>query len=332
MHGASKLRWRTLPHGVEAMKSMLALVRSRDGLRLERRDAPVLQGSDDVLVRVAFAGLCRTDMHVAEGRLAVALPRTLGHEVAGIVAQAPARARFARGDRVAIQPAIPCGECVVCRAEGIDADPPRCAKPSFLGVHRDGAFAELVAVPSHAVLPLPPSMSLQRGAYVEPVAAAMAVLRAPIARHERGLVYGDNRIAELTRRILVAHGFERIVVTKEDAPLDDSSFDFAVETIATTSALRALLAAVRPAGKIVLKSRPFAPVALDVAAAVGKEISFFAVRYGSFSAAIELLATDRIVVDDLFERAVPLASYERAFEHARGCESKKVFFDLDAKE
>jgi L-iditol 2-dehydrogenase len=276
--------------------------------------------------------LCRTDLHVAEGRLAVPLPRTLGHEVAGVVEQAPGHGRFARGDRVTLQPAVPCGECVTCRAEGIDADPPRCTRPSFLGVHRDGAFAELVVVPSCAVLPLPDSLSLQRGAYVEPVAAAMAVLRAPIARHERGLIYGDNRIAELTRRILVAHGFERIEVARDGAPLGESSFDFAIETIATASALRALLAAVRPAGKIVLKSRPFEPVALDVAAAVAKEVSFHAVRYASFSSAIELLAGERIAVDDLFERPVPLASFERAFEHARGSESKKVFFTLAAKE
>ncbi|MEO7095164.1 MAG: L-threonine 3-dehydrogenase, partial [Polyangiales bacterium] len=163
------------------------------------------------------------------------------------------------------------------------------------------------------------------------VAAALAVLRAPIARHERGVLHGDNRIAELTRRILVAHGFERVTVAKEDAPLDGSAFDFAIETIATTEAIRALLAAVRPGGKIVLKSRPLSPIALDVAAAVAKEVSLHAVRYASFSSAIDLLASGRIVVDDLFERPVPLASFERAFEHARGSESKKVFFSFDVK-
>ena len=308
------------------MESMQALVKSREGVRLERRTVPHLDERHDVLVRVAYAGLCRTDLHVAEGRVAVELPRTLGHELAGIVDRAPVGSGLASGRRVTIQPAIPCGSCVVCRDEGLAADPPRCVRPSFLGVHRDGAFAELLAVPAAAVLALPDSMSLQRGAYVEPIAASLAVLRAPIARHERGVVYGDNRIAELTRRVLVAHGFERIVVASETTALEESSFDFAIETVPTTTALRALVAAVRPGGKIVLKSRPFDPVALDLGAAVAKELSFHAVRYGSFRAAIDLLASGRFMVDDLFETAVPLSSFEHAFAHARGSESKKVFF------
>ena len=315
------------------MESMQALVKSRAGLRIERRDLPRLDDRDTVLVRVAFAGLCRTDLHVAEGRVAVELPRTLGHEVAGIVERAAAGSMLTPGQRVTIQPAVPCGACVVCRAEGVAADPPRCVRPSFLGVHREGAFAEWLAVPASVVLPLPDAVSLQRGAYVEPVAAALAVLRAPIdvtgARHERGLIYGDNRIAELTRRILQAHGFEHVQVAAEGASLEDSSFDFAIETVPTGSALRALVSAVRPGGKIVLKSRPFDPVPLDLGAAVAKELSFHAVRYGSFRAAIELLSSERLPVDDLFEPAVPLASFERAFAHARGSESKKVFFTFD---
>src|SRR4051812_47044996 len=127
------------------MESMQALVKSRDGVRIERRSVPRLDERDTILVRVAFAGLCRTDLHVAEGRVAVELPRTLGHELAGIVEHAPAGSGLAKGQRVTIQPAIPCGACVVCRDEGPAGDPPRCVQPSFLGVHRDGAFAELLA-------------------------------------------------------------------------------------------------------------------------------------------------------------------------------------------
>jgi L-iditol 2-dehydrogenase len=189
-------------------------------------------------------------------------------------------------------------------------------------------FAERIALPASVVLPLPESLSLAIGAYVEPVAATLAVLRAPIARGERGLVLGEGRIAELTRRVLVACGFERIELVATAALVPKSTFDFAIETRATDEAFDALISAIVPGGRIVLKSRPAAKVSLDVSRAVAREVSLHAVRYGSFREAIALLASGRLAIDDLLERPASLGDYERVFAEARGSEAKKALFEI----
>jgi threonine dehydrogenase-like Zn-dependent dehydrogenase len=256
-----------------------------------------------VLVRVAFAGVCRTDVYAADGRLSVDTPRVLGHELSGVVEEGEPL-----GAHVTVVPALPCARCAW-------ADPPRCAEPAMLGLERDGAFAEYVVVPRQAVLEVPPSLPLQRAAYVEPVAAALAVLKTPIAKDERGLVMGKSRIAELTRRVLAAHGFANVMAE------GDGPFDFVVET---GEPLASAIARARPGGRVILKSRPFEPVPLDLARAVAKEITLHGASYGSFRAAIALL--ERLSVDDLFEPPAPLDDYARVFARARREESKKLFF------
>jgi threonine dehydrogenase-like Zn-dependent dehydrogenase len=279
---------------------MRALVREAGGVRLARVPLPA-PGPGEVLVRVAFAGVCRTDVYVADGRVPVDPPRILGHELSGTTED---------GARVTAIPLVPCERCAF-------ADPPTCAEPRMLGVQRDGAFAEYVAVPRAAVLEVPRAMPLRRAAYVEPVAAAIAVLGTPIDKTDRGLVPGDNRIAELTRRVLAAHGFTRV------AREGDGPFDFAVES---DGQLDPLLARVRRGGRVVLKSRPFEPVPLDLARAVAKEITLHGANYGQFRAAIALL--ERLEVEDLFEDAAPLEDFARVFLRARVAEAKKFFFVL----
>jgi threonine dehydrogenase-like Zn-dependent dehydrogenase len=186
----------------------------------------------------------------------------------------------------------------------------------MLGVDRDGSFAELVVVPTAAVLPLPAHLSWRRGAFVEPLAAAMAVLGAPITKAQRGRVLGSSRIAELTRRVLHAAGFQEAA----------GPCDFVIDTDGTAESLRAAMDAVVLGGCVLLKSRPFAPVAFDIAAAVRREITFHAVNYGSFRVAASWLAEDRVEVDDLFDEPAPLEDFARVFQRAEEAPAKKQFF------
>src|SRR5579883_479631 len=128
---------------------MRALVKEEAGVHLKEVAIPI-GGTNDVLIRVAFAGVCRTDLYVAEGRLNTPTPLILGHEFSGIVEQAPSGLPFAPGDPVAIIPQIRCGDCALCTS-GESSDPPRCLRPQMLGVQRNGAFADYVAVPAWAV-------------------------------------------------------------------------------------------------------------------------------------------------------------------------------------
>jgi L-iditol 2-dehydrogenase len=297
---------------------MRALVCTASGVALARVPIPERRPGE-VRVRVLLTGICRTDLFAADGQIAVSPRRVLGHEAAGVVDEADPGAPVRPGDRVAVHPALPCGECRPCR-EGR-----ACSRPRMLGLAHDGAFAEWITVPAGAVYRVPDALSSRHVAYVEPVAAALAVLRAPFPRDGSGLVLGKNRIAELTMRALSAHGVARFAQAGADDPLEDDAFDWAIETVATRETLAAILRAVRPGGVIILKSRPAAEVPLDVALAVRKDITLHAVSYAPFDAAIALLG--RLDVDDLLGDVFPLEAYAEAFARARGDESRKLFLD-----
>ena len=107
-------------------------------LELEERPEPTPRG-DEVLVRVRGAGVCRSDLHIADGRYPeLPLPLVLGHEIAG----------EADGGDVLVSAAWGCGECSFCRR----GDDQLCARAAEAGWLRDGGYAELVLVPSRRYL------------------------------------------------------------------------------------------------------------------------------------------------------------------------------------
>src|SRR5690349_20784300 len=139
------------------------------GLRTIARPDP---GPNDVVMRVAFAGVCRTDLWAADGKIATADDVVLGHEASGTIeAIGSAVTRVRIGDRVTIEPYV--------------------EERKMLGIDRDGVFADRICVPEAIVHVLPDSVSLLLGAYIEPIAASLAVTRAPLpppGSHPRGLV------------------------------------------------------------------------------------------------------------------------------------------------
>ena len=125
--------------------------------RLEQVPEPTITGPHDVLVRVAGAGLCRTDLHIRDGWFAPAvpteLPLTLGHENAGWVYEVGSAVQdVAVGDAVICHPQLSCGLCPACRI----GDDMRCAKGlDFTGLTRAGGFAERLRTTDRGVVVLP---------------------------------------------------------------------------------------------------------------------------------------------------------------------------------
>ena len=114
----------------------------------EERLRPLLK-REQVLDRVRAVGVCGTDMHIFKGTQPyLTYPRVMGHEIAGEVAEAPPGSDLRPGDRVCVMPYLACGACVACRK----GRPNCCVRIEVLGVHRDGALAEYVAVPAAYVL------------------------------------------------------------------------------------------------------------------------------------------------------------------------------------
>jgi D-arabinose 1-dehydrogenase-like Zn-dependent alcohol dehydrogenase len=124
------------------------------GSPLEEQEIEISSlGKSDVLIRVRAAGICHSDAHYRAGVSSVThLPITLGHEIAGTVERIGDAVRnFQPGDRVCVHYLVTCGTCPFCRA----GNEQFCAAAEMIGKHRDGGYAEFIAVPERSVFPMP---------------------------------------------------------------------------------------------------------------------------------------------------------------------------------
>lgn len=142
---------------------MKAVQLTEIGQPLERRDVPVPALHDgDVLVRVRAAGICHSDAHYRAGvSYAGPPPLTLGHEVAGEVAATGAGVtRVKPGDRVCLHYLVTCGQCHYCNM----GQEQFCMRGQMIGKHRDGGYAEYIAVPERGVIALPAEIPFEHAA------------------------------------------------------------------------------------------------------------------------------------------------------------------------
>lgn len=159
---------------------------------LTARDRPMPARADrEVLLRVKRVGVCGTDLHIFSGSQPyLEYPRVMGHELSGLVEQAPEDSPLKAGDPVFVMPYLSCGQCVACRAGRTNC----CVKLQVLGVHRDGAFTEYLCVPE-AFVHKAEGITLDQAAMVEFLAiGAHAVRRAQVRAGQRVLVVGNGPI------------------------------------------------------------------------------------------------------------------------------------------
>jgi propanol-preferring alcohol dehydrogenase len=124
------------------------------GRPLQLRDVPVPRpGPDDVLVNIKAAGICHSDGHYRAGVSPMTgLPRTLGHEMAGVAAEVGANVKhISVGDRVCVHYLAFCGGCHHCTG----GHEQFCSTVEMIGKHRDGGYAECVLVPGRSLFRLP---------------------------------------------------------------------------------------------------------------------------------------------------------------------------------
>jgi 2-desacetyl-2-hydroxyethyl bacteriochlorophyllide A dehydrogenase len=159
-------------------------------------------GPRDVVVEVAGCGICGTDLHIMDGEFAPAYPIVPGHEFAGHVVEVGSKVtEVAVGDRVAVDPSLPCRECYYCKR----ARENLCENWNAIGVTRSGAAAEYVAAPVGNCFPLPDGVSVADAALIEPLSCAVRgfdVLPRRLA--DQYLIYGAGTMGlmllELAKR------------------------------------------------------------------------------------------------------------------------------------
>jgi threonine 3-dehydrogenase len=156
---------------------MRALLKTTPGPGMDLRDVPTpVAGAADVLIKVHHAGVCGTDLHIwewdawAAGRLKP--PVVIGHEFAGEIVElgedARAEGLLAIGDRVTAEGHIVCGHCLPCRT----GDAHVCRRTRVIGVDRDGAFAQYIAMPASNVMKLD-GIPTEVGAVMDPLGNAV---------------------------------------------------------------------------------------------------------------------------------------------------------------
>ncbi len=179
------------------------------------RPAPA---SDEVLVRVAYCGVCGSDVPRFLDGAVHFFPLVLGHEFSGTVVEVGEDVDAGLlGKRVAGVPLVPCMSCPDCE----DGNYSLCRNYSFIGSRRNGAYAEFVAVPAKNVLPVSDGVSDMEAAFFEPASVAQhAVELASPEPPAQVAVCGCGTIGIFLAQILQARGFEVTAFARRESRLN----------------------------------------------------------------------------------------------------------------
>jgi len=194
---------------------MEALVLIKDKV-LECRQVPdpLRPGPDWALIRVAYAGICNSDIQRGFGGEARRYPLIMGHEFSGTVEEPAEGGRFPRGARVAVFPLIPCRRCLPCQS----GEYAQCTDYDYLGSRRDGAFATRVWAPDANLFAVPDALDLRDAALTEPCAVALhGVNRLSIRPGDEGAVFGAGPIGIMAAQWMRLRGCARVFLVDIDA-------------------------------------------------------------------------------------------------------------------
>ena len=343
---------------------MEALVIHAPGdLRVERIDTPEV-GPGQLRVRVRCGGICGSDLHYYQhggfGTVRIQEPMVLGHEVAGVVAEAGPQTPFAAGERVAISPSRPCGLCTYCQ-QGLQN---HCLDMRYYGSamrnpHVQGAFRQEIVVEHWQAHRLADAVSDGEGAMAEPLSVALhAVRRAGPLLGKRVLVTGCGPIGALAivaaRRAGASHivatdvgahtlgkalqvGADEVVNVAEEPEglerftADKGSFDVLFEASGNARALVGAFAAVRPRG-VIVQIGLGGEMTLPINVIVAKEFDLRgAFRFHEeFAVAVELLNKGLVDVKPLISATLSYRDSARAFALAADrSRSMKVLLNFD---
>ncbi len=333
------------------MKSMM-LTGIRQMKIMEVPD-PTIVNNTDVLIRMERTGVCGSDVHYYTtgriGSLVVEYPFPVGHECAGtVVKTGRAVTRVKPGDRIAIEPAMPCGECDQCLA----GRPHTCRKLRFLGCpgQADGSLSEYIVMPEKSCYPIPAHMSFDHAALAEPLSIGIYSLKlydSPLKGKSIGIL-GCGPIGMSVLLPAKAQKAERIYVTdKIDERLEIAAnygaswtgnpenedivraiverepqmLDVVFECCGQQDAMNQAIEMLKPGGKIMIIGIPeFDHWSLPADVIRRKELCLQNVRRQNdcIQPAIDMIAQGSIDVDKMITHRFPFEQTKEAFDLVSG--------------
>ncbi len=343
---------------MEKMKAVVKYADAPDAAEL--RDVPVPEpGKTDVLVEVAYTGVCGTDPHMYRNKSAFKFERPfiMGHEFAGTIAEAGSEVKgFSAGDRVTAEThAEFCGKCDMCRQNNYNL----CRDRKGYGFHVDGAFTKYVKVPQRILHLVPDNVSLKAASVTEPFCVAYKALvsNSKINPGDRVVVIGPGAIGILCIKVAQLSGASEIVAigtegddnrlelakisgatlainsTKED-PLksitamgDGYGAHLVVDTAGIAETLRLSMNAVRPAGQITKIGWGPGPVNFSLDPIVAKAVTLkghFSHTWDVWEQCLTLMGKGMVDLEKIITHELGIDEFIKGFELVESKEALKV--------
>ncbi len=303
--------------------------------RVELAEIPIPEpGEGEVLIRVAASGICGTDIHILRGEYMGGYPVIPGHEFAGTVVQTGAGVtRFHEGDRVAVEPNIPCNNCPECLQNRQNF----CRNWSAVGVTRQGGMAEYVAVPEAQVFATG-DLPFEQAAFVEPLSCVLHGLeKLDLHMGDTLAILGAGPIGIQLLRAARLRGVTAITVAERSparlefareagadttaASLDElhaDYYDAVIDATGSPPVMRRCVDFARPGGKVLWFGVP--PAGQELSLEAFKVFRKGLALFGSFTSlrnsyqAVNLLRSGRLPVADIISHRLPLEQF------LHGCE------------
>lgn len=315
----------------------------------------------EVQIKVAYTGLCGTDLHIMHGNMdaRVTQPLIFGHEMSGtIAAVGDGVDGWSIGDAVTVMPLDWDGTCPACLAGNQHI----CQNLNFIGIDSPGSLQGLWNVPASTLVALPPELRLDHAALVEPVAVAVHdVRRAELKPGEKAVVIGGGPIGVLIATVAREFGAEVVVIELDtnrreaigalgfttldpretdqvefvNAWSDGAGADVVFEVSGSAAAVLGATDLAKVRGKLVVVAIHPTPREINLQRVFWRELTLIGARVyqrTDFEKAVELLHRGAIPADILITKIVPLSETQSAFADLESGRAMKILVDVQGEQ
>ncbi|RTQ95097.1 NAD(P)-dependent alcohol dehydrogenase [Lysinibacillus telephonicus] len=305
---------------------------------------------NEVLIKVEAVGICGSDIHYYKhghiGKRQVKYPHIQGHECSGVIVQVGEKVtKFSIGDRVTVEPGIPCKTCENCRSGKYNL----CEKVIFLSTppHK-GTLRQFINHPEDFVFSIPDSLSFEEATLAEPLSVAIHALnRANIQPGKKVLITGMGPVGLMT--VCAANYFNADEITVTDMLLNklevakklgatetvqvpsevikDNYYDLVIETSGSKHAIQSGILSLKKGGKFVsIGFPPTSETPLDLTLMLQKEVDLLTVyRYvNTFPLSIKVLTQMKDVLGEVITSTYPLGEISKAMKTASDLSSGSI--------
>jgi L-iditol 2-dehydrogenase len=330
-------------------------------LELKELDDPKPK-RDEVLIEVAAAGLCGTDIHIKHDQAFYTPPVVLGHEYSGTVFEVGSDVTSVKAGDSVVSPATAyCGKCYQCKTGHMN----RCTADDkrILGTSKaNGAFAKYLVVPEYIVHQVPSGVSMEAAALAEPFACVVhsVIDKTPICPGDTVVVQGPGTMGLMATQIAKSMGAGKVIVTgvtsdkwrfdiakKIGADLtvdvlgdsnpvdivkaetDGRGADAVIEASGACIACTQALDFVKVAGHVTLLGVRGQPANIDLDPIITKELTMsgtWGTLPSSWITTLKLLSSEKIDLTPLITHRISLSEWEKGFELMESQKALKVLF------